>query len=118
VRSPQTNKRGRITPANPVHFYLRPPRRSSGPADVFERVVGDAHAAASAQEHPLTVAAGTVTVDEQVEVGFTWLLDSIEAASSAAGPTSTAAAESCDLEQTPAARTGEIHTARVPVRVT
>jgi hypothetical protein len=39
-----------------------------------------AHVAASAQEHPLTVAAGTVTVNEQVEGGFIWLLDSIEAA--------------------------------------
>lgn len=62
------------------HFHLRPQRAAAERAGLFERVVADTHTAAVPDAQPLTAAAGTTTLDEQLEDGFAWLLDSIEAA--------------------------------------
>lgn len=56
------------------HFYLRPLRRSN----LFEQVVDETHAAAQTGTEPLTAAAGTLALDDRIEDGFTWFLDSIE----------------------------------------
>ncbi|TCK24599.1 TetR/AcrR family transcriptional regulator [Pseudonocardia endophytica] len=68
------------------HFHIRPHRRTAGGPDVFEQVVTDTHAAARPDAQPLTAAAGVMTLDDRVESGFEWLLDSIEATLSRPDP--------------------------------